>query len=267
MSEVKYIIGKSASSLYEEIGGKRPKELEQLDFNTEDEITNYFCKIKNPAKIDFVPLLQYWQNQTNLEDIQGKLKIGSIKEIHFDVTDNFNKGNSNVCKLTSNTDVLCLGDDFRISVEGKYKEFRNLALPQKSIYPTIKEMKVGRQPIIQKIEDNWLEAIQDFCNPDITRIDDLQYQFLLRLVDACINNPARAIVLYQFFSEENFDVNEWLVSLKEWELIINPNERLSIFAQVIHVEGIDQNASVEEIIQKTKDEKFNAFQKKCLIQF
>ncbi len=267
MSEVKYIIGKSASSLYEEIGGKRPKELEQLDFNTEDEITNYFCKIKNPAKIDFVPLLQYWQNQTNLEDIQGKLKIGSIKEIHFDVTDNFNKGNSNICKLTSNTDVLCLGEDFRISVEGKYKEFRNLALSQKSIYPTIKEMKVGRQPIIQKIEDNWLEAIQDFCNPDITRIDDLQYQFLLRLVDACINNPARAIVLYQFFCEENFDVNEWLVSLKEWELIINPNERLSIFAQVIHVEGIDQNASVEEIIQKTKDEKFNAFQKKCLIQF
>lgn len=34
MSEVKHIIGKSESSLYEEIGGKRPKELEQLDFNT-----------------------------------------------------------------------------------------------------------------------------------------------------------------------------------------------------------------------------------------
>jgi len=226
----------------------------------------YFIKEDSKFPIDFVPLLQYWYNQTNLEDIQNKLEISPIKEIHFDVTDNLNGENSNICKLTSNTDVLCLGEDFRIAVEGKYKEFRNLALPQKSIYPTIKEMKVGRLNIIQKIEDNWLEAIHDFCNPDITRIDDLQYQFLLRLVDACINNPARAIVLYQFFCEENFDVNEWLVSLKEWELIINPNERLSIYAQVIYVEGIDQNASVEEIIQKTKNEKFNAFQKKCLIQ-
>lgn len=226
----------------------------------------YFIKEDSKFPIDFVPLLQYWYNQTNLEDIQNKLEISPIKEIHFDVTDNLNGENSNICKLTSNTDVLCLGEDFRIAVEGKYKEFRNLALPQKSIYPTIKEMKVGRLNIIQKIEDNWLEAIHDFCNPDITRIDDLQYQFLLRLVDACINNPARVIVLYQFFCEENFDVNEWLVSLKEWELIINPNERLSIYAQVIYVEGIDQNASVEEIIQKTKNEKFNAFQKECLIQ-
>lgn len=267
MAEVKYIIGKSASSLYEEIGGKRAKEIELLDHNTPDEIVNYFCQIKNPAKIDFLPLLQYWQNQTNLEDIQQKLKIGPIKKIHFDVTDNLNVGNSNRCKLTSNTDLLCLGDDFRIAVEGKYKEFKNLEQSQEYVYPTIKEMKSGRLPIIQKIEDDWLEAIHDFCNPDQTRIDDLQYQFLLRLVDACINNPARAIVLYQFFCEENFDVNEWLVSLKEWELIINPNERLSIYAQVIHVERIDQNASVEEIIQKTKDEKFNAFQKKCLIQF
>ena len=91
MSEVKYIIGKSASSLYEEIGGKRAKEIELLDYNTLDEIINYFCKIKNPAKIDFLPLLQYWQNQINLEDIQQKLKIGSIKEIHFDVTDNFTR--------------------------------------------------------------------------------------------------------------------------------------------------------------------------------
>ncbi len=233
----------------------------------------YFIKEDAKFPIDFVPLLQYWYNQTNLVDIQNKLKIGPINEIHFDVTDNLKntdkpeERNSNICKLTSNTDVLCLGEDFRISVEGKYKEFRNLALPQKSIYPTIKEMKVGRLPIIQKIEDNWLEAIHDFCNPDTARIDDLQYQFLLRLVDACINNPARAIVLYQFFCEDNFDVNEWLVSLKEWELIINPNERLSIFAQVIHVEGIDQNVSTQEVIQRAKDEKFNAFQKECLIQF
>ena len=214
MSEVKHIIGKSESSLYEEIGGKRPKELEQLDFNTEDEITNYFCKIKNPAKIDFLPLLQYWQNQINLEDIQQKLKIGSIKEIHFDVTDNFNKGNSNICKLTSNTDAFCLGDDFRIAVEGKYKEFKNLEQPQKYVYPTIKEMKSGRQSIIQKIEDNWLEAIHDFCNPDTTRIDDLQYQFLLRLVDVCINNPARAIVLYQIFCEDDSAVNLWIENME-----------------------------------------------------
>lgn len=266
MSEVKHIIGKSASSLYEEIGGKRPKELEQLDFNTEDEITNYFCKIKNPAKIDFVPLLQYWKNQPNLEDIQCKLKIGSIKEIHFDVTDNLNGENSNRCKLTSNTDLLCLGDDFRIAVEGKYKEFKNLEQPQKYVYPTIKEMKSGRQSIIQKIEDNWLEAIQDFCNPDITRVDDLQYQFLLRLVDACINNPARAIVLYQLFCEDDSAVNLWIENLRIWKSIINPNEKLSIFAQVIHVEGIDQNISVEELIQKTKDESFITFQEESLIK-
>ena len=232
----------------------------------------YFIKEDSKFPIDFHPLLQYWYNQTNLEDIQNKLEIGPIKEIHFDITDNLKETdkteerNSNICKLTSNTDVLCLGEDFRIAVEGKYKEFRNLALPQKATYPTIKEMKVGRLNIIQKIEDNWLEAIHEFCNPDTTRIDDLQYQFLLRLVDACINNPARAIVLYQFFCEDNVDVNEWLVSLKEWKSIINPNERLSIYAQVIHVEAIDQSASVEELIQKTKDEKFNALQKECLIQ-
>ena len=226
----------------------------------------YFIDEDSKFPIDFVPLLQYWYNQTNLEDIQQKLQIGTINEIHFDATENLNKGKSNICKLTSNTDVLCLGDDFRIAVEGKYKEFKKLEQPQKYVHPTIKEMKVGRLPIIQKIQDDWLEAIHDFCNPDTTRIDDLQYQFLLRLVDACINNPPRAIVLYQFFCEDNFDVNEWLVYLKEWKSIINPNERLSIFSQVIHVEGIVQNVSVKEIIQKTQDEKFNAFKRECLIQ-
>ena len=205
----------------------------------------YFIDEDSKFPIDFVPLLQYWYNQTNLEDIQQKLQIGTINEIHFDATENLNKGKSNICKLTSNTDVLCLGDDFRIAVEGKYKEFKKLEQPQKYVHPTIKEMKVGRLPIIQKIQDDWLEAIHDFCNPDTTRIDDLQYQF---------------------FCEDNFDVNEWLVSLKEWELIINPNERLSIYAQVIHVEGIVQNVSVKEIIQKTQDEKFNAFKRECLIQ-
>jgi len=226
----------------------------------------YFIDEDSKFPIDFVPLLQYWYNQTNLEDIQQKLQIGTINEIYFDATENLKKGKSNICNLTSNTNVLCLGDDFRIAVEGKHKEFKKLEQPQKYVYPTIKEMKIGRLPIIQKIQDEWLEAIHDFCNPDTTRIDDLQYQFLLRVVDACINSPARAIVLYQFFCEDNFDVNEWLVYLKEWKSIINPNERLSIFAQVIHVEGIDQNVSVEEIIQKTKDEQFNAFKKECLIQ-
>ena len=226
----------------------------------------YFIDEDSKFPIDFVPLLQYWYNQTNLEDIQQKLQIGTINEIHFDATENLNKGKSNICKLTSNTDVLCLGDDFRIAVEGKYKEFKKLEQPQKYVHPTIKEMKSGRQSIIQKIEDNWLEAIHDFCNPDTTRIDDLQYQFLLRLVDVCINNPARAIVLYQFFCEDNSAVNAWIADLKEWKSIINPNEHLSIFAHVIDVEGIDQNVSVEELIQKTKDESFITFQEESLIQ-
>ena len=70
----------------------------------------YFIDEDSKFPIDFVPLLQYWYNQTNLEDIQQKLQIGTINEIHFDATENLNKGKSNICKLTSNTDVLCLGD-------------------------------------------------------------------------------------------------------------------------------------------------------------
>ena len=243
MAEIKYFIGKEANSLYERIGGKREKALELFDYNTEDEILNYFCKSKNPEKINFIPILKFWRQKNCVESVQEKLKVGNIDKIHFDFTDNFKKDVTNMCGLCANTDVVCVGKDFRISVEVRLKE---------SVCLTIREMKIGRAAIVQKIVESWLEAVQDFCKPDLAWIDDLPFKFLLRIVDACVNNSGNAIVLHQFFYKEAFDMRDWLERARIWKSIINPNERLSFYAQAIPIVGVDSYFSTGDFVEKLK---------------
>jgi len=243
MAEIKYFVGKEANSMYERIGGKREKALELFDYNTEDEILNYFCKAKNSEKINYVPLLKFWREKNCVESVQKKLKVGNIYEIHFDFTDNLKKSVTNICSLCANTDVLCVGKGFRISVEGRLKE---------SVCPIIKEMKIGRMEIVQKIVESWLEAIQGFCKPNLARLDDLPFKFLLRIVDACVNNPENAIVLHQFFCADDFDMRGWLERARIWKSIINPNERLSFCAQTVPIAGVDSDFSTDDFIKKLK---------------
>ena len=243
MAEIKYFVGKEANSMYERIGGKREKALELFDYNTEDEILNYFCKTKNSEKINYVPLLKFWREKNCVESVQEKLKVGNIDEIHFDFTDKLKKSVTNICGLCANTDVLCVGKGFRISVEGRLKE---------SVCPTIKEMKIGRIAIVQKIVESWLDTVQDFCKPDLARLDDLPFKFLLRIVDACVNNSGNAIVLHQFFCEEAFDMRGWLERARFWKSIINPNERLFFCAQAVPIAGVDSDFSTDDFIKKIK---------------
>ena len=243
MAEIKYFVGKEANSMYERIGGKREKALELFDYNTEDEILNYFCKTKNSEKINFVPLLKFWRQQNCVESVQEKLKVGNIDEIHFDFTDKLKKDVTNACGLCANTDVLCVGKDYRISVEGRLKE---------NASPSIKEMKIGRTAIVQKIVETWLDAVQDFCKPDLARLDDLPFKFLLRIVDACVNNPGNAIVLHQFFYEKDFDIRGWLECARIWKSIINPNERLFFCTQAVPIASVDSDFSTDDFIKKLK---------------
>ena len=255
MTETKYFIGKDANTLYETLGKKRSKELETLPYNTQDEIFDYFCEIKYSHKLDYLPLLQYWRDKAKISLIQQRFNIGNIDKIHFDFTGSLKKDVTNTFKLESNTNVLCAGTDFKISVEGKYKDFKIASANQRYVYPTIKQMKTGRLAIIQNIINNWLDAIQEFCVPDLARIDDLQHQFLLRLVDACNSNAGQAIVLYQFFyEEENALVEEWIKNLRAWKTIINPNERLSFFAQKIQIAPIDMTIHENELLQKIQND-------------
>lgn len=267
MENIKYFIGKDANSMYEALGTKRNRDLENLAYNTKDEIFEYFSAIKTSSKIDYIPMLQYWLDALNTEGILQKLNLGTIDKIHFDFTGVLKKDVTNISKLVSNTKVLCSGDGFKISVEGKSKDFRKTDEPQKFVYPTIREMKSGREPIVQSILNVWIGAIQDFCQPNLTKIDDVQYQFLLRLVDACYNNMGRAIVLHQFFYENGSAlINEWIENLRIWKSIINPNERLSFFAQKIQIAPIDASVSTEELLQKVKTDRAVAFEKDEIIE-
>ena len=150
---------------------------------------------------------------------------------------------TNICGLCANTDVLCVGKAFRISVEGRVKE---------ASCPSIREMKIGRAAIVQKIVESWLEAVQDVCKPDLARLDDLPFKFLLRIVDACVNNPGNAIVLHQFFYEKDFDIRGWLERARIWKTIINPNERLSFYAQAVPIAGVDSDFSTDDFVKKLK---------------
>ena len=113
-------------------------------------------------------------------------------------------------------------------------------------------MKIGRAAIVQKIVESWLEAVQDFCKPDLAWIDDLPFKFLLRIVDACVNNSGNAIVLHQFFYKEAFDMRGWLERARIWKSIINPNERLSFYAQAIPIVGVDSYFSTGDFVEKLK---------------
>ena len=253
MEETKYFIGKDANTLYETLGKKRSKELESLTYNTIDEIFDYFYDVKYSNKLDYIPILQYWQDELKIKQVEQLLKVGNIDKIHFDFTGPLKKDVTNIFKLDSNTKVLGEGTDFKISVEGKCKDFKTATAKQKHDYPTIKQMKVGRPAIIQSVINSWLDAIQDFCKPDMTKIDDLQYQFLLRLADACNKNSGKAIVLYQFFYEkENALAEEWIDNLRTWKSIINPNERLSFFVQKIQIAPIDTSIPENDLLQKVK---------------
>lgn len=253
MEETKYFIGKDANTLYETLGKKRSKELELLSYNTKDEIFDYFCNVKYSNKLDYIPILQYWQDELKINQIEQTLKVGKVDKIHFDFTGPLKKDVTNIYKLDSNTKVLCVGTDFKISVEGKCKDFIAASANQKYVYPTVKQMKAGRPAIIQDVINNWLDAIKDFCKPDLEKVGDLQYQFLLRLVDACNNNTGQAIVLYQFYYEQETSLaEEWIEKLRTWKSIVNPNERLSFIAQKIHIAPIDTSIPENELLQKVK---------------
>lgn len=199
--------------------------------------------------------MQYWQDELKIKQIEQMLKVGTIDKIHFDFTGPLKKDVTNIFKLDSNTKVLCEGTDFKISVEGKCKDFKTTSANQKHDYPTIKQMKVGRPAIIQSVINSWLDVVQDFCKPDMTKIDDLQYQFLLRLVDACNKNSGKAIVLYQlFYEKENALAEKWIKNLRVWKTIINPNERLSFFAQKIQIAPIDMTIPENELLQKIQND-------------
>lgn len=228
MAEIKYFVGNESNSLHG---------------NTEDEILDYFCKAKNSEKINYVPILKFWRQQNCVESVQEKLKVGNVDEIHFDFTDKLKKDVTNACGLCANTDVLCVGKNFRISVEGRLKE---------NASPSIMEMKIGRTAIVQKIVESWLDAVQDFCIPDLARLDDLPFKFLLRIVDACVNNTGNAIVLHQFFCEDVFDMRGWLERARIWKSIINPNARLSFYAQAVPIAGVDSDFSTDDFVKKLK---------------
>ncbi len=267
MEETKYFIGKNANTLYETLGKKRSKELESLAYNTANEIFDFFYVAKYSNKLDYIPILQYWQDKLKIKQIEQMLKVGTIDKIHFDFTGPLKKDVTNIFKLDSNTKVLCEGTDFKISVEGKCKDFKTASANQKHDYPTIKQMKVGRPAIIQSVINSWLDVVQDFCKPDMTKIDDLQYQFLLRLVDACNKNSGKAIVLYQlFYEKENTLAEKWIDNLRTWKSIINPNERLSFFVQKIQIAPIDASVSTEELLQKVKTDRAVAFEKDEIIE-
>ena len=86
-------------------------------------------------------------------------------------------------------------------------------------------------------------------------------------MDACNNNTGRAIVLHQFFYEnESTLINEWIENLRIWKSIINPNERLSFFAQKIQIAPIDASVSTEELLQKVKTDRAVAFEKDEIIE-
>lgn len=214
------------------------------DFDT---ILDQFSGTKiNSLRTSSIPLLQFWkETDTRLKELFDKLGLKCNKPILcFEYPTRPQKGKGK----SSMTDLMILGNDFKIAIEAKFTEYK------KSKADLIDGWKLSG-----KNEDNrkevlsyWTNLIKPFSKGyDDISLNQISYQFYHRVASAChnTNNTDTSIVVYQVFYDDDTVgfLEDFRTQLRRYIEVLNFNDRLRFYIWEIGV------------LQKIQDKKIDPF--------
>ncbi len=196
---------------------------DSYDFDT---IIDQFSGTKiNSFRTSSVPLVQFWKNTNNrLNDLFNKLDLHCDKPtLCFEYPTKLKQGKGK----SSMTDLMILGNDFKIAVEGKFTEY------VKNKPDLIKKWKLdGDKENRIKVLNYWSSLIKPFSNGyDNEALNQISYQFYHRTASACDDNKGQAIVVYQVFYDNDTlgFLKHYKSELTKYVSILNPNNKLSFY--------------------------------------
>lgn len=238
-----------------------------------DLVLEYLSRTKiNSIKTSSIPLAQFWKSDTHSKKLKELLSELGISEtepsIHFEYPTLPTKGKGNA----SMTDVMIIGDNFKIAIEAKYTEYCESDFGFKRISKWLEESTKPNK--LTELSDNrknvlssWCEMIQPFSKNSkiissniedvISEINDMDYQFFHRTASACFNNKNNAYVVYQIFYDDNTKEksNTYVEELKRFINTINPNNNLKFLIQKTKI-SLKQDFEKYDINSKDKDNPF-----------
>src|SRR5690554_2936645 len=197
-----------------------------------DTILDQFSGTKiNSIRTSSVPLVQFWkQTDSRINELFSKIDIFSDKPVlcfEYPTKPQEGKGKASM------TDLMILGNDFKIAVEAKFTEYAKLKSNPISLWKT----KTDNIENKQRVLDYWISLIKPFSKElDDLLLQEIDYQFFHRTASAC-KETENAIVIYQLFYDKDTlkDLEKFKNELGKYVEIINPNDNLSFYIWEIEV--------------------------------
>lgn len=213
---------------------------EPYDFDT---ILDQFSGTKiNSLRTSSIPLVQFWkETDTRLKELFSEIGILSDKPelcFEFPTKPQLGKGKASM------TDLMILGEDYKIAVEAKFTEYSKMQ-PDPISKWELEGVSVENRENVLKY---WESLIQPFSKElNSKSIENISYQFFHRTASAC-KSSEKAFVIYQlFYDDQTFkDFEKFKSKLRENVLLLNPNDKLSFYIWEIEV---------DQKIKETKDNK------------
>lgn len=209
-------------------------------------VDQYSIRALNSIKTSTVPLLQYWKDaEKGLNFLKNRLDI-SMDEVALCFEYPTPSSGSSKCSMT---DLMLIGKNFKIAIEGKYTEVKKMQEKTVEEWYTKSDNRTS-------VLNHWISILKPYLMKEETTIDDIRklpYQFLHRVASSCYERPEKAFVIYQvFYDNETKDkAKEFCNLIYEAVNILKPAKRLNIFSHLIEVE-LTIHVDKEEVLQKIK---------------
>lgn len=198
-----------------------------------DAILDQFSGTKiNTFRTSTIPLVQFWkETDYRLHELFKKMEILTTKQIlcfEYPTKPQQGKGKASM------TDLMILGDNFKIAVEAKFTEYKKMTPDPIKKWKNDSANKDNREMVL----NYWTSLIEPFSNRlDTESLEQISYQFYHRIASAC-KGSEKAIVVYQlFYDSETYNfLEKFKNKLLEYVRLINPNDKLSFYIWEIEVD-------------------------------
>jgi hypothetical protein len=217
-------------------------------------IDQYSLSGINSIQTSTIPLLQYWKNTDKcINYLFEKLGLTSDKiKICYEYPTRSYK--SNKCSMT---DIMIIGNNFKIAIEGKYTEVEHK-------YETIEEWNDSTENK-KNVITHWIDIITPFLEPKepvyLEKLNTFPYQLLHRIASACYDKPRFAFVIYQIFYDDNTSdaMEEFIKKLGNSIKILHFNkEMINIFVLKIKIVTFKE-VKKEDVLHRLKTENIYTF--------
>jgi len=185
----------------------------------------------NSIRTSSVPLVQFWKNtEKHLYLLFDTLHLPA-KDVAlcFEYPTKPLKGKGK----SSMTDLMIIGQDFKIAIEAKFTEYVKMNSEPISTWL----QKGDKQKNKEEVLGYWKDLIRPFSQQlNESSIVNIDYQFFHRTASAC-KDVEKACVVYQIFydAQTKNGVADYKNKLMTYVKLLNPNQKINFYAWEIEI--------------------------------